>query len=646
MERDSPQRLEGSCVPRREQSVVIVHRIGILIGLLFLLTSATAQRVVVLCLQPENVPSLIRQTADMPGAQALVLSRVASSPAQRPASLSPEQWERSAYLTLNAGTRALVPNSLSVDGMERLRQLVQLNSRWGYPVVIGLLPEELKARRVRFRYLTTRIGSPMLLAGAPFPEPDTRLVPDWATLLRVAQFVIRGHSRLMLWIDASGVKPEQLEDVTRQLQINLTQPLDALYLLCPVPSQHEVGNGSRLGWVMRLGRNGTGLLAANSTRLPGFITLPDLTATWLSHFGCTKLPSGVVGSPAQVVPDDEPAQATQRLYESLMRQMWWNRTIGTLPMLQAAALLLAVLIRRSFGRIIRTLWLFPCLLPVLGVSLAPVLICFPLGGISPAIRWGIWASCMIVLLGVLSRFPLGLSLHGLSAVLIIFAGVDLLRGGNLLRWSGFGYVLQEGARFYGVGNELAGSLFGAQSGFLLAESAGWSLLRWLLTALATGAPSWGANVGALLSALGVALSSAFLSRRLRLFAAVAVGAVLLGVVFWEISSPSPTHLGWALQHTQTLLLTVERKLRMNVTLLVSSAWTPLLLVGLAGLKGAPVPVWVGALALLLLNDSGVVAAAAMLAWWWAWRTAQQEANTGLQTRRVVKEAVLQPEHLA
>lgn len=626
---------------------MIVQRPGILIGLLLLFTPAAAQRVVVLCLQPENVPSLIRHTADMPGAQALVLSRVASSPAQRPAPLSPGQWQRSVYLTLNAGTRALVPENLSTNGMKRLQQLVETNSRWGYPVVIGLLPEGLKARAVRFRYLTMSYDSPMLLAGAPFPEPDSRVVSDWTMLLQVARFVLQGHPRLMLWIDASNVKPEQLGEVVRQLQTSLTQPTDALYLLSPLPSSAEASNGSRLGWVMRLGRNGKGLLATNSTRLPGFITLPDLTASWLSHFGCTKLPSGVVGSPAWVDPVDEPAQAAQRLYESLMRQIWWNRAVGALPALQAGALAVAGLLwffsRRS-GRTLRMLLLFPCLLPVLGVSLVPVLICFPLRGISLETRAGIWALSMFGLLVLLSAFPLRQSLGALTTVLVVLVGVDLLHGGNLLRWSGFGYVLQEGARFYGVGNELAGSLFGAQSGFLFTESVGWGLLRWLLTALATGAPSWGANVGAMLSALGVTLSSALLSRRLRLFAAAAVGVVLLGVVFWEISSPSPTHLGWTLQHTPMLLLAVERKLRMNASLLVSSAWTPLLLVGLPGLKGAPTPVWVGALALLLLNDSGVVAAAAMLVWWWAWRAAHQEANTRLQSGRVVEEAALQPEH--
>jgi len=615
----------------------MAQRLGMWIGLWLLLSPAMAQRVVVLCLQPEDVPLLIRQTTKLPGAQALVLSRVASSPGRRSLPLSPHQWERSAYLTLNAGARALVSDNLPVDSMKQLRQLVEDNSRWGYPVVVGLLPEELKARGVRLRYLVAHPDSPMLLAGAPFPEPDTRVVPDGTTLLRVAQFVLQGHPRLMLWVDASNVKPGQIENVVRQLQTSLTQPLDALYLLSPVPSRSEMRDGSRLGWVMRLGRNGTGLLATNSSRLPGLVTLPDLTATWLAHFGCTRLPSGVVGSPAWVEADEEPAQAVQRLYESLTRQVWWNRTVGALPTLQVIVVVIAwflqqVLRRRSehvFGRIVRALWLFPCLLPVLGVSLVPVLICLPLGGISGETRVGIWIWCLVGLLGVLSHLPLHQSLRGLAVVLTIFAGIDLLRGGNLLRWSGFGYVLQEGARFYGVGNEMAGSLFGAQSGFLVMESAGWSLLRWLLTALALGAPAGGANVGAMLSALGVALSRALCSRRWRLLGAAAGGAVLLAVILWEALSPSPTHLGRALQHIQTLLPTMERKLRMNMSLLIGSAWTPLLFFGLLGLRGAPISVWVGALALLALNDSGIVAAAAMLVWWWAWRIAQQEVERSL-----------------
>lgn len=625
---------------------MIVQRLGIWVGLLLLLTPAAAQRVVILCLQPEDVPSWIRHTANMPGAQALVLSRVASSPRQRPAPLSPEQWERSAYLTLNAGARALVPDSLSANGIERLRQLMEINRQWGYPVVIGLLPEELKARGVHLRYLTTRRDSPVLLAGAPFPEPDTRVVPDRAMLLRVARFALQGYSRLVLWIDAGDVQPQQVEQVVRQLQAGLTQPMDTLYLLSPIPSRGEMSKGSRLGWVMRLARDGEGLLATSSTRLPGLITLPDLTATWLAHFGGAPPPS-VVGAPAQVFPDEQHAQAAQRLYDSLMRQVWWNHTVGALPTLQTIVLAIAGVLwlaQRRTGTILRLLLLFPCLLPVLGVSLAPVLICFPLGGISLGGRVGIWALCVAGLLGVLSVFPLRQSLRVLTTVLTIFVAVDLLHGCQLLRWSGFGYVLQEGARFYGVGNEMAGSLFGAQSGFLVTESVGWSLLRWLLTALALGAPSWGANVGAMLSALSVAFSQAFLSRQMRLAMVVATGAVLVAVVLWDMLSPSPSHLGRMLQHTATWLPTIERKLQMNASLLVSSAWTPLLLAGLAGLRGAPVPVWVGALTLLVLNDSGVVAAAAMLVWWWAWRAAQQEAEENLQPRRMVEEAMLQPEH--
>lgn len=629
---------------------MIVQRPGILIGLLLLLTPAAAQRVVVLCLQPANVPALIRQTTNMPGAQALVLSRVASSPRQHASPLSPEQWQRSAYLTLNAGTRALALQNPPVHPIKRFRKLAETNSQWGYPVVIGLLPEELKARAVRFRYLTLSHDSPMLLAGAPFPEPDTRVVSDWTALLRVAQFVLRGHPRLMLWIDASNVKPEQLEEVVRQLQTELTQPMDTLYLLSPVPSPDEMANGSRLGWVMRLGRNGMGLLATNSTRLPGFITLPDLTATWLVHFGCSNLPSGVVGSPAWVDPVEQPAQAAQRLYDSLMRQVWWDRTVGALPALQAGVLAMAGLIwliSPRIGRMLRMLLLFPCLMPVLGISLVPILICFPLGGISAGVRVVIWMLSVCVLLLLLSSFPLHQSLRALATVLTVFVGVDLLHGGNLLRWSGFGYILQEGARFYGVGNELAGSLFGAQSGFLVTESVGWSLLRWLLTALALGAPSWGADVGGTFAALGVAISRALASRRLRLLAVTAAAAVLLTVILWETFSPAPSHLGKLLHHIQThFLTTMQRKREMNVWLMTGSAWMPLLLIGVIALirPKTPIPVWAGAIALMVLNDSGVVAAAAMLVWWWAWRAAQQEVDTRLQSGRVVKEAALQPKH--
>ncbi len=595
------------------------------IGWLFCVLSATAQRVVVVCLQPTDVPLLIRHTAAMPGAQALLLSRVASSPRRPSSLLSREQWERSAYLTLNAGTRALVPENLSPNGMERLRQLVRMNCCWGYPVAVGLLPEELKARGVLVRYLTTRRDTPMLFAGAPFPEADARIAADSEALFAVAQFVLRGHSRLMLWIDAAAMEPAELEPLVRRLQTVLTQPTDALYLLMPIPSPSETARGSRLGWVLQLGRNGQGLLVSASSRLPGYITLPDLTATWLSYFGCTEMPASVVGLPARVSPDDSPAQTTQRLYESLMRQVWWNRTIGALPTGQLVALVLAWLWWWRWNRVVRPLWLFPCVLPVLGVSLAPVLICLPLGGISLQARAAIWLIGMSGMLAGLSRLPLRQSLRGLATVLLVFVGVDLLHGGNLLRWSGYGYVLQEGARFYGVGNEMAGSLFGAQSGFLFTERVSWSLLRWTLTAVATGVPFWGANTGAMLSALGVAMLHAL--RRWRWWGAGMLLCVLAAVVWWEVVSPNPSHLGRFLQQPAIWLPTIGRKAQMNLSLLLSSAWTPLLLFGLCGLKGAPAPVWAGAILLLALNDSGVVAAASVMTWWWAWRVAQEEAGS-------------------
>lgn len=613
--------------------------------LLILLAPAQAQRVVIVCLHPADarggVPALVERNAEFQGAQALVLSRVASSPWRRSQALSQEQWERSAYLTLNAGTRAFVPENLPSDPIERLRFLVKANRGWGYPVALGLLPEELKALQVHVRYLCLRPDSPMLLAGAPFPEPDTRIAPNFAGLVRMAQFIIQGHSRILLWIDPGAMNPVQTLTLLSTLRQNLTLPWDRLYLLLPIPPSKEAAKGSRLGWTMRLGREDAGVLASDSTRLPGFITLPDLTATWLTHFEGVKPPQ-VFGSPARTVPNEQPAQTIERLHRSLMQQVWWNRTVGALPTAQAVALLLAWFLWYRFRRAVRALWLFPCLLPVLGVSLVPVLLCLPLGGMAPEARVGIWAVAVVGLLGLLSRFPLRDALRGLATLLVIFVGVGLLHGGDLLRWSGFGYVLQEGARYYGVGNEMAGSLLGAQSGFLLTESVGWGLLRWLATALVVGAPFWGANVGAMLSALCVAGAQALRLRR-RLFWMASVTLLLvLGVVVWEALSAHPTHLGTFLHAPQAWGPTLWRKAQMNLALLLRSAWTPLLVLSSLGLKGAPKAVWIGALALLVLNDSGVVAAAAMLVWWWAWRMALAEET--LQSRRMVKETVLQPEH--
>ncbi|MEJ5251684.1 MAG: hypothetical protein HPY54_14875 [Chthonomonadetes bacterium] len=608
-----------------------IRTLVILTGLLFLLVPTEAQRVVVLCLSPADkesrMPHLLQQAADLQGAQALVLSRVASSPWRRSEPLSLERWERSAYLTLNAGTRALAPENLPAEGIERLRCLLEANAGWNYPVVIGLLPEELKAKGVRIRYLTLRPDSPMLLVGAPFALRDTRAVSDFPMLLRIAEFMVRGHSRLMLWVDADGISPVQRQTLVGALYKNLTQPQDKLYLLLPIPTPAEAQKGLRLGWVMRLGREDSGVLASRSTRLPGYITLPDLTATWLSHFGSASIPPEVLGSPARTLPDEEAVQRVHRLYLSSLRQVWWNRTVGALPTAQTVVLVVAWLCWYRFGRVMRALWLFPCLVPVLGVSLAPVLICLPLGGISPQARAGIWIAVLAGLLVWLSRFPLRYSLRGLATVLLVFVGVGLLHGGDLLRWSGFGYILQEGARFYGVGNEMAGSLLGAQSGFLLTEGAGWGLVRWLATALAVGAPFWGANVGAMLASLCVAGVQALRSRRVMLWGMLAVAVLAVGVVAWEIASPNPTHLGAFLRNPQNWLPTLARKAQMNLALLWQSAWTPLLVFGLLGLKGAPAGVWAGAIGLLVLNDSGVVAAAAMLAWWWAWRVAGHEQTS-------------------
>lgn len=584
-------------------------RHGTLLFLLLLLLPAKAQRVVVICLAPAEAPALAARTASLSGAQALLVSHIPSSPLRRATPLSAERWERSVYLSLNAGTRTLAP----ANGA-------------GYPATAGLLPETSRAQGVSFLLLTSSANSPTLLVGAPHPERVTQVVPDREALIREAREALGKHTRLLLWVDLREGSWEQVERAVQELTALLEFPRDALYLLAPIPSASEAQRGCRLGWVLRLGAERAGLLTTSSTRLPGLVTLPDLTATWIRHFASDEVASRAAGSPAEVIFVPAPARATERLYRSLMRQAWWRERVGTLPTVQLAALLLGWLVWYRFGWIARPLWLFPCVLPLLGVSVVPLLVSLPLGELSLEMRVGVWAVCLVALLGVLSRFPLCQSLRALATLLLVFVAVGLLHGGTLLRWSGFGYVLQNGARFYGIGNEIAGSVMGAQSLFLLGESAGRSLVRWLLTALAFGAPSLGANVGATLSALSVTLTQAARFPHMRRWGTAAVAALIAGILWWEATSPAPTHLGRFLQSPHTWLPIVGSKLSQNLAVLRTGIWTPLLVLGLVGLRGAPLPVWSGALALLLFNDLGAVAASTMLVWWWAGRAAQWEAD--------------------
>lgn len=247
--------------------------------------------------------------------------------------------------------------------------------------------------------------------------------------------------------------------------------------------------------------------------------------------------------------------------------------------------------------------------------------------------------------------------------------LDVCTGAYAMKHSVLGYDPMIGARYYGIGNEYMGVLIGAlvlgvTAALQRRHAGGGARPLWgaaaaagsafLLVAAALAAPSLGANAGGALSAavaFGIAGAQCFAGdrwRELRLGrgSALLTALLALGVgALWLLNSAdSPaafareSHVGRAFhalregQFDQIGHLIV-RKLRMNVHLLRASAWSKVLITSLfvmAVLVLRPRgrlrvwqlenPYWmygfsanmIGAIAALLLNDSGIVAAATMI----------------------------------
>lgn len=254
---------------------------------------------------------------------------------------------------------------------------------------------------------------------------------------------------------------------------------------------------------------------------------------------------------------------------------------------------------------------------------------------------------------------------GTTAIIVL----DACTGAHAMKYSVLGYDPMIGARYYGIGNEYMGVLIGAlvlgvtaalqrryaARGTRASRTAALAACAaFLLVTVCLTAPSLGANAGGALSAavaFGVAGAQCFAGERwreLRLGRGSALLAALLALgvgALWLLNSAdSPaafareSHVGRAFhalragQFDQIGYL-IGRKLQMNVHLLRASVWSKVLITSLfvmAVLVLRPRgrlrvwqhknPYWmygfsanmIGAIAALLLNDSGIVAAATMI----------------------------------
>jgi len=350
----------------------------------------------------------------------------------------------------------------------------------------------------------------------------------------------------------------------------------------PVPELNErvlvvEATPGRLARVLLIGSDvPEGLLTSPSTRFtPGLLAATDLaTLVAGERRGAGRPPVVTAGS-------QDALREQQHRWEDKASLLVW---MPVLPWLLAGALVLGMR------------WpIFAC--GAMALPLALLIVPCWLSG-----WWAILVSAGLAVL-IAARFPS----KTVALVLVGLLWGDVVLGGPLLERSPFSYSVTEAARFYGIGNEAAGLLIGA------ALAAPLEIPALLAVALALGFPTLGANNGCFLAALvGVVLRLP----RGRWAAAVIALLLVAGMARWDSlrGRETQSHLGQALTGERGgVAVLVQRKLAMNLHLLVSSPWVLVLLVG--GRRAWRQCDWTGgstALAALLLNDSGVVAAATVL----------------------------------
>lgn len=420
------------------------------------------------------------------------------------------------------------------------------------------------------------------------------------------------------------------------------------WLLSPAPSM-QAHALDRLTPVALLGRGiSSGLIISDSTRRPGLISMADVAAT-IARLVAVRPNASVVGRPAHSS-RTRPCTTLvwRRLHDDMLTTSIAQRTLGPLPAVRLAILLAFCILAIAGLRLAdfaarRSLALPATDKPIyesIGVGVASATLMQFWSGALPALSL---VQATLVLVTAMSAgaalgwaFPRAARalVYGLCAGILAGYAVGLTACPAILSDGRLAYSVMDGARYYGIGNEMAGALLAAcavLSGPLMMSGRAWlGAGLFAVLAMTLAWPSGGANLGASVAAVfGVALAAvvAFGSAEprppLRALAIVLSAAALMVGLIAAVSivdtGSGASHIGRALGSSGLIVSVAVRKLALNAHLLVSSPWTLCLIVGSALAlwmhSVQPLPVRPGirmlltvATGLLIANDSGVVAA--------------------------------------
>lgn len=357
-----------------------------------------------------------------------------------------------------------------------------------------------------------------------------------------------------------------------------------------------------------------GLVNAPSTRRVGVCTIMDVTATLVDAAGVGSAPE-MIGSPIRGTGDASLAERVTLLGRlnstALSVEGIRTSTLNIYITLTIIMLLVAAAFVGERGRMLpqRARGLTRALL-MLSLAFAPAgllmftIVRWPSSPVVAAVTLVgtavlIWA---ITLYATRGR-RLGVAMLSMTALTTAVLVVDQWLGAPLSYAGIFGYSPLFGARYYGIGNEMAGALLGSSmvSGALvldlfrdrpwasMARRVGWPVLGAVIV-VTTAAPFLGANIGAVAwMTVGFLVSGLVLAGKRVLTwrnAAIAVALVLMLLVAATaidvLGGAGGTHLGRAASGTgqngaDVLLSIVSRKAETNMRIFGRTNWTWLLL---------------------------------------------------------------------
>ncbi len=405
-----------------------------------------------------------------------------------------------------------------------------------------------------------------------------------------------------------------LDGVVGAMSRSLDRDRDLLVVLAPAVPE-AVGEATAFGLLIMRGPVGSGLARTASTHRDGICTILDVPATVVDVLGVSRAPE-MVGSPisgtgggaslADRLASLGSANQTAMAVESVRMS-----TVNAFIMITALVLVGgALLLYRGSPDAPGPVW-------TLGRWLLVLMPCIPLGALLQVAIWArppsgaavlgvlagaallTWVSAMLLARNGASQTPL-IAVTGATSVILV---VDQWIGAPL-SFGLFGYSPLIGARYYGMGNEMAGLLLGSAMVCCALAADTWKGAAWVdvlrkwawpaigaLVIVTTTAPFLGANIGAAAwMTVGFAVGWFMLNgKRIWTWRNAATILVLVIVLVAGMASldalggsDTQTHLGRAVSGAEGgsgaagLWSMIVRKAETNVRVLGRTNWTWLL----------------------------------------------------------------------